>query len=801
MIKNYVKTALRSMLRQRAFAAINIVGLAIGIATCLLISLFVFDEWSYDRFHEKADRIVRIVFGGTVPGGEIKEANVMPPTAQAIQAEFPEVEETTRLVQGGRPFFLVANQSFNEEELAFVDANFFRVFSFHLLHGNPETVLTEPYTVILTEKTARKYFGTTDAVGKELIIKADNTPLKVTGVVEDLPLNSHIHFDLFASMASYPNAKSNSWMESGFNTYAVLRHGTDYKTVEAKLPALFEKYAGPQFPAAFGMTYTEHRKAGNDIGLHLQRLTDIRLHSDFTNDLSAPGDVRYVYIFSAIALFMLLIASINFMNLATASASRRAKEVGVRKVLGSGREALTFQFLMESLLLTLVALLVAIGLAYAALPLFNQLSGKTMTIDLFGHWWIVPSLLLGGLAVGLLAGSYPAFFLAAFKPVAVLKGKLTPHHKGLELRSGLVVFQFLISIALIVCTTVVYKQLDYIQHKKLGYDKEQVIVLQTWPLGQQESIFRQQLLQDPRVLHVTNSPYVPAGPTYDNNFFVHSEDNPSQWVKTLRYDVDEHYIPTLGIELLAGRNFSADYGTDSLNAVINETAAKAFGWTDDALGKTLVNGDNKHIRVVGVVKDFHFKSLRESITPLVMTMNNNFGNLIVKARPGDMAGLLQAMEKRYDALNPDLPFAYSFLDERINNTYQAERNTGTILGVFAGLTIFVACLGLFGLATFTAYQRTKEIGIRKVLGATVTNIIRLLVTDFVKLIAIAVLIASPIAWWVMNKWLEDFAYRIDVQWWMFGLAGLAAVAIALLTVGWQAVKAALANPVESLRDE
>lgn len=801
MIKNYFKTALRNLLRQRVFAVINVAGLALGIATCILIGLFIFDEWSYDRFHEKSDRIVRIVFGGSVPGGEIKEANVMPPTAQAIQAEFPAVEAATRLVSAGRPFFQVADQFFNEEEMAFVDSNFFQVFSFPLIQGNSKTALIEPNTVILTETVARKYFGSIDVIGRQIAVKDNNQPLKVTGVAADLPHNSHLRFDIFTSMSSYPNAKSHSWLESGFYTYAVLHPGSDYNTMEAKLPALFEKYAGPQFPAAFGMTYTEHRKAGNDIGLHLQRLTDIHLHSDFTNDLSTPGDIHYVYIFGAIALFMLLVASINFMNLATASASRRAKEVGVRKVLGSGRKALTIQFLLESLLLTFIALLFAIGLTYLALPLFNHLSGKALTLDLVAHWWITPLLLFVGFAVGLVAGSYPAFFLSAFRPVAVLKGKLIPDNNGLGLRSGLVVFQFLVSIGLIICTTVVYKQLHYIQHKKLGYDKEHVLVLRTWPLEKNEEIFRQQLLQDSRVLHVSNSPYVPAGATYSNNFFVHPVDAPAQWTKTLRYDVDEHYIPTLGIELSAGRNFSADYGMDSLSAVINETAAATFGWNGDALGKTLVNGENKHLRIVGVVKDFHFKSLHERISPLVMVLNKNFGNLLVKAKPGDVTSLLETMKKQYDGLSPDLPFSYSFLDDRINNTYLAERKTGIILGLFAGLTVFVACLGLFGLATFTAYQRTKEIGIRKVLGATVASIIRLLVTDFVKLVGLAMLIASPIAWWAMNRWLEDFAYRIEIQWWLFGLAGLAAVMIALLTVGGQAIRAAVANPVESLRDE
>lgn len=801
MLKNYFKTALRNFRRQRIFTAINIIGLAIGLATSLLIGLYIYDEWSYDRFHKKADRIVRVVFGGSLQGGEIKEANVMPPVAQALLDEFPEVEEATRIRHGGRPFFEVNSELFQEEDVAFVDPNFFDVFNFHLIQGSPQHILTEPYMAVISADVARKFFGTTDAVGREITIRDDDTPLKVTGVAESLPQNSHFHFDIFVSMASFSDAKSTSWMESGYYTYLVLQPNYDYKILEAKLPALFEKYAGPQFPAAFGMDYTEFRETGADIGLHLQRLTDIHLRSDFSDYLGAPGDIQHVYIFGAVAVFMLLIASINFMNLSTASASTRAKEVGVRKVLGSTRRALTYQFLIESLLLTFISLVLAIGLAYAALPLFNQLAGKVLSFDFLLYWQAWPVIVLFGLAVSLFAGGYPAVFLAAFKPVAVLKGRLTPGGKRMGFRGGLVVFQFFISIGLIFSTAVVYHQLHYIQHKKLGYDKDQVLVLQTWPLGKNETVFQQQLLQDSHVVDVTSSGYVPAGQSYSNNFSVHPQEAPSQLVKTLRYDVDEHYIPTLGMELIAGRNFSKAFGTDSLSTILNEAAVKAFGWTDGALGKTLVSGDQKQLRVVGVVRDFHFRSLHERITPLMMVMNPNSGNLIVKARSEDIAGLLQTMEKRYEAFNPDVPFTYSFLDERINDTYLAERKTATILGVFAGLTIFVACLGLIGLATFIAHQRTKEIGVRKVLGATVANIIRLLVKDFVKLIMLALVLASPIAWWAMNKWLEDFAYRIEIQWWMFGLAGLVAVVIALFTVSWQAIRAAVANPVKSLRDE
>lgn len=801
MIKNYLKTAWRTLLGQRVFSAINVAGLAIGMAACLLIGLFVLDEWSYDRFHEKADRIVRVVFRGTVPGGTLNEAHVMPPVAGTLKAEFPEVVDATRLRRAGKPFFQVDDRLFYEDEMAFADPGLFRIFTLPMLYGSPGTALTEPNSMVITKETALKYFGRENAVGETIRIKGENTVYKVTGIMENLPRNSHFHFDMFASMAGFAAAKSGSWLESEFFTYLELREGVDYKALEAKLPQIVEKHMGPQIREAFGMDYTAFRKAGNEMGLYLQPLTDIHLHSDFAYDLSAPGDIRYVYIFGAITVFMLLIAAINFMNLSTAGASRRAKEVGVRKVLGSGRRLLAGQFLTESILLTFIALLLAVGLAAAALPFFNDLSGKAYTPGSLGHWWLPLALLFFGLIAGCLAGSYPALFLSGFKPAAVLKGKLSAGRKGLGLRSGLVVFQFSISIGLIFSTAVVYRQLHYIQHKKLGYDKEQVLILQTWPLGKNEDAFRRQLLRDARVVNVSNSPYVPAGASGNNNYFVHPKEDPSLWVKTLRYDVDNSYIPTLGIKIKAGRNFSPQYAGDSLGVIINETAARAFGWEGRALEQTLINSDNKALHVIGVVKDFHFRSLHQSVTPLVMVLTRNSGNLIVKVRPGDIAGMLKTMEAQYDAYRPDLPFSFSFLDERVNNTYQAEQKTGRILAIFAGLTIFVSCLGLFGLATFMACQRIKEIGIRKVLGASSAGVVALLSRDFIKLVLIAVVIAVPVAFYAMEKWLQGFAYRIAIDWWIFVLAGALAVMIALLTVSFQSVKAALVNPARSLRSE
>lgn len=805
MIKNYFKIAIRNLWRSKGFSAINIIGLAIGIATCLIIMLFVQHELSYDRFNKKADRIVRVVFRGQVQGEKMKEANVFPPVAQTLAKDYPEVQEATRISYGGSPMVTYNDKTFKENGFAYADANFFQVFTLPLLKGDAKTALVQPNTMIITKAIAEKYFGKENPIGKVLNLKSLNTSYKITGLIDKVPEKSHFHFDLFASMASLPDAKSNSWMTSGFYTYLVLPEGYDYRKLEAKLPQTLEKYMGPQIQQAMGMSLSQFKSNGNNLEIQLQPLTDIHLHSDFTNDFEPYGDIRYIYIFSAIALFMLLVACVNFMNLSTASASKRSKEVGIRKVLGSLKSQLVWQFMLESIILTGIALMLAVVFVKLALPMFNQLSGKKLDMQLLENPLLLPGLLVLGLFTGFLAGSYPAFFLSSFNPVTVLKGTFTSGIKSRGLRSGLVVFQFFISIALMVSTAVVYQQLSYIQHKKLGYNKDQVLVLpETWLLGQKESVLRQQLQQDPRIASVTSSGYLPAGPSNGNNFFVYAENAASQ-IKTLRYEVDYHYIPTLGMQIKYGRNFSKDFATDSSGVILNETAAKALGWENNALGKTITRADNNGTkatyRVVGVVKDFHFKSLHERISPLVMTLNSGYGTLILKTKTKDIAGLLITIKSHWDKLNAEAPFSYSFLDERFNNTYRAEQNTGSILGIFAGLTIFVACLGLFGLATFTARQRNKEIGIRKVLGASVTGIVSLLSKEFLKLVAIAFIIAAPIAWFIMNKWLQDFAYRITMAWWIFALAALAAIVITVLTVSIQAIKAAVANPVKSLRSE
>ncbi len=811
MFRNYLKIAWRNLIRNKTFSAINILGLALGMATCLLIGLYVFHELSYDRFHEKADRIVRVTFRASMNGNKINEANVMPPTAQTLQQDYPEVLDATRLRVAGELILASGNSLIRENAVAFADANFFDVFSFSLVNGNPNRALQQPNTVVISNKMARKYFGGTNPIGKTLTSKGSfgGQRLEVTGVMADFPANSHLQYDFLVAMAGLDEAKATSWMQSEFYTYLLLPPGYDYRTLEAKLPQVVQKYMGPEIQQAFGMSFAKFREAGNDLGLRLQPLTDIHLHSSFDYDLSPSGDIRYVYGFGAIALFMLLIATFNFMNLSTAGAAKRAGEVGIRKVLGSVQSALVGQFLMESLLLTAIALLLAVGLVWLFLPAFNALTGKILTFNTLNIPILVPGLVLFGLVVGVLAGSYPAFFLASVNPIAVLKGgagRLAMGRQRVSLRSTLVVVQFGLSFVLIIGTAVVWQQLSFIRHAKLGYDKERVLVIrETGRLGKNEAVFREQLLRDTRVVDASISGYLPAGPSYNNNFLVYGDNREGQYVKGIRYDVDERYIPTLGMTLAAGRNFSPRFGTDSSGIILNETAATQLGWGHDAIGHTITRPDNdgtrRTYRVIGVVRDFHFKSLHERIAPLMMTLGDNSGTVLAKVKTRDVEDLLKTIESQWTAFAVDAPIAYSFLSDDFNAIYRAEQQTGWVLGLFSGLTIFVSCLGLFGLATFTAGQRTKEIGVRKVLGASVGSIVALLSKDFLKLVLIAIVIASPIAWYAMHRWLQDYAYRITIAWWVFALAGLLAVGIALLTVSFQSVKAALMNPVKSLRSE
>jgi putative ABC transport system permease protein len=810
MLINYFKIAWRNLVKNKSFTAINIAGLAIGIATCLIIMLFVQDELSYDRFNEKAGQIVRVVFRGTMNGEKMKESSVMAPVGPTFRKDYPEVIDATRLMQHGQPKVIIDNKTFKDASFAYVDSNFFQVFTLPLIKGDAKTALVEPYSVVITETLSQRYFGNADPIGKVLDFHDYNQLYKITGVMRDIPVNAHFHFDIFGSMASVPEARSDSWLSGSYFTYLVLQKGYDPKKLEAKIPRAVEKYIGPQLIQGLGVSLSEFRKKGNDIGLYLQPLTDIHLRSDFSNSMEPGGDIQYVYIFGAIAIFMLVIACINFMNLSTAGASKRSKEVGIRKVLGSVKYELIGQFLLESTLLTLFSLLLALVLVKMALPVFNELSAKQLKLNLLQNSLTIPGLLLFWLTVSLIAGSYPAFYLSSFKPISVLKSKIAANVKSISFRSFLVVFQFVISVVLIVGTTLVYQQLSYIQHVKLGYDKDQLLVLRnSYLLGNNEDVFKSQIEADPRVANVTTSGFVPAGPTNTDLTSSFPDDKRELNARIRIYQIDANYIPTMGMKIVEGRNFSPNFPSDSSidapTVIINETLARVFGWGKNAVGHT-VNmatdnvGGKKGVKVIGVVQDFHFRSLHEAINPLLMVLQKSSG-LIIKVKTKDIPGLLSTMKSQWDAFKPEEPFKYAFLNELYNQTYLKEEKTGSILSIFAGLTIFIACLGLFGLATFTAQQRNKEIAIRKVLGVSLPGLITLLSKEFIVLVSIAILIATPVAWWAMHIWLQDFAYRINISWLVFLAAGVAAILIALLTVSFQAVKAALANPAKTLRSE
>lgn len=804
MFTNYIKTAWRNIRKNKLFSFINILGLSLGIATFFIIMLYVQDELSYDRFNKNAANIARVIFQANISGGKIKESVTMPPVAATMKREFPEVEDATRLMGYGSSRILYKDKVFKDDKFAFADSNFFNIFTIKVLEGDAKTALTQPHSVVISQSTAQKYFGRETAVGKVITLTADNNrPYTVTAVIEDLPVNSHFQFDMFGSLNGFGDSNSDTWMGGGYHCYLLLKPGSDLRKIESRFPAMVKKYMGPQIQQHMGLSLEQFTSKGNSLGFVLQPLTDIHLNSDTSTEFEPGGNEMYVYIFAGVAVFMLAVACINFINLSTAGASKRAKEVGVRKVAGSGRFDLIWQFLSESIVIALFAMLVAFVFVQVALPYFNTIAGKQLIFGIKPVFYFI----LLGLVVGIAAGIYPAFYLSAFRPIAVLKGRLTANHKSFGLRSGLVVFQFFVSVTLIIGTIVVYQQMKYIRNRDLGFNREQLIVIpNSYALGKNEQAFKQQMLSNPGIVNATVSWYKPAGPSAYNNAIAYPQDNNNLVVNGVDYHVDEQYIPTMGMRMINGRNFSREFARDSFAIVLNETAVAAFGWSNStAVGKTVIRqnstkGQNIPFHVIGVVKNFNFKSLHEAISPLFMTLEPE-GGLIFKVKTTDIAGLLAGMKKQWSSYAIEEPFEYAFLDDLFNTTYLTEQKTGTIFNLFSVLTIFVACLGLFGLVTYTAEQRTKEISIRKVLGASVSQVTQMLSKEFLKLVLIASLIAFPVAWWGMNKWLQSFAYRIEVSWWVFVVAGVVALLIALVTVCFQAIKAAVANPVKSLRSE
>lgn len=806
MFKNYLKTAFRNLSRYRGYSFINLLGLAIGMACCFVIMLYIQDEFSYDRYPEQNDRIYRLVLDIQTPDrGDMHIARTPPPWAPSLADDYPEVENYVR-IKTPLVSWLVSypprEKIFHEKGFYFADESIFDFFSFRLLAGDPATALKEPNTLVLTESAARRYFGDEDPMGKSM--RLDNAyDFLVTGVMQDVPRNSHITFDILASFSTlsavpiYGDVRYATW-RNGFGpdlyTYLKLQEGYFPEELEKKMPEFLDRYIGRVL-----------ERLNLKFSPQLQALTEIHLHSNLEAEIKANSDIRYIYIFSAIALFVMLIACINFMNLSTARSASRAQEVGMRKVIGAQKKQLILQFFGESIFMAFLALVVALLLLLLLLPLFNSLAGKNLTLSV-GNPVIVLLILVITAVVGFLSGSYPALFLSSFQPVAVFRGSLKAGRANVRLRKFLVVFQFTLSIIFIIGTVLVYMQLHFVRNKELGFDKEQVVVL---PLGDPRArqiyrTFKDRVLQSPDVLAVSGTSSVPGG-LIGFALMLPEGASAGEEVTIESFMVDEDFISVMGIDVVAGRSFSREYATDTMEAfILNEAGAKYLGWENLALDKQVSLGNFKRGRVIGVVRDFHTKSLHQRIEPLLLHIAPDpdaFLQLVVRIAPGNYERTLKSLEEAWEQVYPLDPFIYSFLDDDFDSLYRTEKQRGRIFLVFSLLAVFIACLGLLGLASFTAEQKTKEIGIRKVLGASTFSIVVLLSWAFLKLVLLANIIAWPLAYFFMLQWLTNFAYRIKINPGIFALAGFLALLIALATVSFQAVKSALADPAASIRTE
>jgi len=794
MIKNYFRIAFRNLWRHRVFSFINIMGLTVGMAACFLIFLYIRFELSYDAFNTKADRTYRVVCDIKTPTETINAGGPSWAVPPNLKNEFSEIEAFARF-NGGSLLFRKGDIKFQEENALFADSAAFQIFDFKLLKGNPKTALKEQLSVVMSETAAKKYFGNiNNAVGQTLLMTSDNHHVVVTGIMKDIPENSQIKADVLVSMSTltqkFNPRLDTQWGNYGSSAYILLKPGTNARALQAKFPAFLEKRNGEQM-----------RKSQMYATLILEPLRDVYLRS--TRNDSKTGNINNVYIFSIVAIFILLIACINFINLTTARSAERAKEVGIRKVIGAEKMQLTRQFIGESVMLCLIAVLLAIGLSALLLPLFNKLAGKTISTGIFSNGRDLLLLLLAAIGIGLLAGVYPALVLSSFKPITVLKGRFATGSKGILLRKGLVVAQFTISIALIIGTIVVYRQMSYMRNRDLGFSKDQIMVIDTHGDPARTS-FKQAITGIARVKSTAMSSSVPGGGNPGAYSEVENIKGDLQIANLDLYFVDWDYIPQFKIKMVAGRAFSRSFGTDTTQAmVLNEAAVKMFGYSSpqQAVGRRFKQWGREG-KIIGVMKDFHFRSLQEPIKPLSMRIEPDGCDLVsANITAADLPATLAAIESKWKTLIPNRPFSYYFLDEFFDRQYRAEERFGRLFLNFAILAIFISCLGLLGLASYSTMQRTREIGIRKIMGASASNIVHLLSKDFLLLVVIAFFMASPLAWFVMHNWLKDFAYRTDINWWIFIAAGISAVIIAITTVSFQAFRAALSNPVKSLRTE
>lgn len=794
MFKNLIRVAIRNFKRDKGYTLLNILGLTIGISFSLLLIFYVLDELSFDRYNKNAERIYRIVSYVNEPKNHMKWAGTQVPLGPELKKDYPEVEYSTRFLYTQRVMYKKGDSKSYEEKIFYADSAVFKIFTYEFLEGNPNTALDEPKSIVLTQSLAEKYFGKYKSVLGQPFENDHGDVYKITGVIKDIPKHSHIIFNALISTNSQPPAFGNNWGSFGNFTYVLLKPNADPKVFEKKLLALYDKHMAPIF-------------AQYNIKIHygVQPLTSIHLHSDFTGEPEELGSMSYIYIFSAVALFMLIIACINYMNLTTARSARRAKEIGIRKVTGSTHGQLIAQFLLESVILTIAALILSLGLVYLALPIFNGLAGKFISLGSLVNPQTLLILFLIVLFVGLVGGSYPAFYLSKFNPVSVLKGSLAKGSSNTTLRRILVVTQFSISMTMLICTWVVYGQLKYLRTKDLGFTKEQVLTVPIDLPGNNSSkvlAFKNQVKQISQVKAVSTANTVPGGNNVNFNLFSVEGKNGYTQKGIDCYQIDEDYLPTLGIKIVKGRNFTG--ATDTTRSIIvNEEMVKEFGWGEPIGKKVKFPGDtsNSYVEVVGVMKDFHQKSLYNPIAPLLLFYRANTDNVQIKLNATNISTAVAGVEAAWKANFQDAPFQYKFLDQDFDSQYSADKKRGKIFVGFSAFTIVITCLGLLGLIAFTTEQRQKEISIRKVIGANIASLVVLIVRNFVFLVGISCLIAFPLAWYFMHRWLELFPYKVGLKPGTFLLSALAVMVIALLTVGFHTIRVAMANPVRALRAE
>lgn len=806
MFRNFLKIAFRNLRKGKLFSIINIIGLSVGIACFFLIAVNVKDELSYDNFHRDPDNLYRVALERIYPDNVVFYAIIPYSIGEAMQKEFPEVTDMTRVFKfRNSVVFKYQDKTFEEDKIFFVEPNFFEMINISLIKGEAATVFANPNNLVITEETAVKYFGDDEPIGKN--ITTPQGEFLVSGVCENIPKNSHMEFDFVASLRLIGLHRQPNYASFSVYTYIRVREGSKPADLEKKMPDLVEKYAAGQIQARSGVSYKEYVAAGNGYNYFLQPIRDIHLRSNLTSEIKPNGNIKYVYILIAIALFLIVIACINFMNLSTARSVTRAKEVGIRKIVGSLRRSIIRQFLFESLLLSFFSVIVAGVIVRLILPLFNSLTGKELEINYSTDPSNFFLLLILGVVVGLLAGIYPAFVLSSYQPATVIKGRFSFSGRGVLLRNILVIFQFAISIVLITMTLIISRQMSYMRNTDPGFTKDNVIVIErAYSLQNRGETFKQELKKIPGVISASGSNTAISGGFYYGVMF---QRQPDPEIKTTRgMNCDKDFVETMGLEITQGRGFSREFN-DTMNVVINESTIKEFGWTDPVGMKIKRIGDpgepTGEYTVIGVVKDFHYESMHKDIDSFALfsypEQGQVFNIMSVRIKPENIGSTLEAIEKKWVEFVSQQPFAYHFLDEKLAELYKNEEASGRIFAVFSLLAIVIACIGLFGLSAYLAEQRTKEIGIRKVLGATVSQIVLLLSKNFARLVLIAFVIALPISYYFMVKWLQNFAYRTSIQVWIFLAAGLVSLLIAQLTISFQSVKAAHTNPAETLKFE